>query len=154
MLNQPTSNSFQLIGISLPFKTTNQNNQSMNDCGELWRRFEKEGVASNIPNKVSDEVFAVYYDYEGNHTQPFSYFIGCKVEVGTKPPAGLVILTIPTGKYQKVSAKGEMPGCITEAWQKIWKSDIQRAYRMDYEIYDERSMDPNNAEVDIYLSVK
>ncbi|MDX1642055.1 MAG: GyrI-like domain-containing protein [Balneolaceae bacterium] len=146
--------SIKLIGIALPSKTTNKNNQSMKDCGELWTRFEKEGVFSKIPNKLSDEVLAVYHDYEGDHTQPFSYFIGCKVVEGTEIPDGLDSLTIPAGNYQKVKAKGEMPGCIAEKWQEIWKSDIARAYIADFELYDERSRDWNNAEVDIYLSKK
>lgn len=146
--------SVRLIGIALPSKTTNENNQSMKDGGELWTRFEKEEIVSKIPNKVSDKVVAVYYDYEGDHTQPFSYFIGCKVEEGTHVPDNLHSLIIPSGSYQKVTAKGEMPGCIAKKWREIWESDIPRAYQTDFEIYDERSQDWSNAEVDIYLSVK
>lgn len=142
-----------LIGLKLPSKTTNENNQSMKDCGELWTRFEKEEVFKKIPNKLSEEVLAVYHDYEGDHTQPFSYFIGCKVEEGTELPDGLRSLTIPAGNYQKVTAKGEMPNCIAEKWREIWESDIPRIYKTDYEVYDERSQDWSNAEVDIYLSV-
>lgn len=142
-----------LIGLKLPSKTTNENNQSMKDCGELWTQFEKEEVFKKIPNKMSEEVLAVYHDYEGDHTQPFSYFIGCKVEEGTELPDGLRSLTIPAGNYQKVTAKGEMPNCIAEKWREIWESDIPRIYKADYEVYDERSQDWSNAEVDIYLSV-
>lgn len=142
-----------LIGLALPFKTTNENNQSMKDCGELWARFEKEEVASKIPGKLNAEVIAVYHDYEGDHTQPFSYFIGCKVAEGTEAPEGLDSLIIPSGSYQKVTAKGEMPGCIAEKWQEIWNLDIPRAYRTDFEVYDEHSGDWSDAEVDIYLSV-
>lgn len=146
--------SVHLIGLTLLSKTTNENNQSMKDCGELWTRFEKEGVFSKIPNKLSNDVLAVYHDYEGDHTQPFSYFIGCKVEEGTEVPKGLDSLRIPDSKYQKVTAKGEIPGCIAEKWREIWNSDILRAYNADFELYDERSRDWNNAEVDIYLSVE
>lgn len=146
--------SIRLIGLALPSKTTNENGQSMKDCGELWTRFEKEGVVSKIPNKLSDEVIAVYYDYEGDHTKPFSYFIGCKVPEGANVPENLDGLTIPAGNYQKITAKGEMPGCIGNAWRKIWESDIPRAFKADFEIYDERSRDWSNAEVDIYLSVE
>lgn len=143
-----------LIGLKLPSKTTNKNGQSMKDCGELWIRFEKEGVFSQIPNRLSDETLAVYYDYEGDHTQSFSYFIGCKVEEETRIPDDLDRLIIPAGNYQKVTAKGEMPDCITNKWREIWDSNIPRTYIADFEIYDERSQDWNDAEVDIYLSVK
>lgn len=143
-----------LIGLKISSKTTNENGQSMKDCGELWTRFEKEGVFSKIPNKLSDEVLAVYHDYEGDHTQPFSYFIGCKVEEGAHLPDDLDRLTIPSDNYQKVTAKGEMPVCIANKWREIWESDIPRAYNTDFEVYDEQSQDWSNAEVDIYLSVK
>jgi len=39
-----------LIGLKLPFKTRNENNQSMKDCGELWTRFEREDIFVKIPN--------------------------------------------------------------------------------------------------------
>lgn len=146
--------SINLIGIALPSKTTNENNQSMKDGGELWTRFEKEEIASKIPNKLSDEVIAVYYDYEGDHTQPFSYFIGCKVEEGTEIPDDLESLEIPADTYQKVTVKGEMPNCIANAWREIWDSEIPRAYNADFEVYDERSQNWSDAEMDIYLSVK
>lgn len=125
-----------LIGLKLPLKTTNENNQSMKDCGELWSRFETEEIAKKIPNKLSDEVFAVYFDYEGDYTQPFSYFIGCKVQEGTELPVDLDKLTIPAGRYQKVTATGELPVCIADKWREIWDSDIPRAYITDFEIYD------------------
>ena len=111
-----------LVGLKLPSKTTNENNQSMRDCGDLWTQFEKQEIFSKIPNRLSDEVLAVYYDYEGDHTKPFSYFIGCKVEEGSDVPDDLDCITIPAGNYQKVTAKGDMPGCIAEKWQEIWSS--------------------------------
>lgn len=147
-------NTIHLIGIALQHKTTNQNGQSMKACGELWTLFEKDGIFSKIPNKLSNEVLAVYYRYEGDHTEPFSYFIGCKVPKESHVPEGLDSLTIPNGKYQKVTAKGEMPDCIANTWKEIWESDMPRAFTADFEVYDERSQDWNNAEVDIYLSVK
>lgn len=155
MKNSPsTIQAIHLIGIELPSKTTNENGQSMKDCGNLWTRFEQEEIVSKIPNKSSDEVLAVYYDYEGDHTQPFSYFIGCKVKEETAVPQGLDSLIIPAGDYQKVTAKGKMPDCIGNKWREIWESDIPRAYKADFEVYDERSQDWSDAEVDIYLSVE
>ena len=65
-----------LIGLSLKTKTTNANGQSNIDCGNLWQEFEKENYADKIPGKLSDEILAVYHQYEGDYTKPFSYFIG------------------------------------------------------------------------------
>lgn len=46
-----------------------------------------------------------------------------------------------------------MTGCITEAWEKIWNSEIQRKFGFDFEVYDERSQDWSDAEVDLFISV-
>lgn len=143
-----------LIGLALKGKTTNINSQAGIDCGNLWQEFEKGKYAAIIPNKLTDEVLAVYHQYEGDHTKPYSYFIGCKVKGGTEAPAGLETLTIPKGTYHKIDAKGIMPDCVANAWKEIWVSDIPRAYKMDFEVYDERSKDWSNVAVEIYLSVE
>jgi len=144
----------KLMGLALKGKTSNINGQSGIDCGDLWQEFEKGKYAEIIPNKLTDEILAVYHEYEGDHTKPFSYFIGCKVEAGTAILPGLETLTIARGMYQKILAKGKMPGCVTDAWKEIWVSEIPRSYKMDFEVYDERSKDWSSAEVDIYLSVE
>lgn len=145
---------FKLIGISLKTKTTNENGQSAIDCGRLWQKFETENYANNIPGKVGNEIVAVYHDYDGDYTHPFSYFIGCKVSSNAAAPAGMDSLFIPKGNYQKFIAKGIIPACIGNTWKEIWNTDINRAYQFDFEIYDDRSKDWNNAEVDIFISLK
>jgi predicted transcriptional regulator YdeE len=145
---------FKLIGISLPSKTTNENGQSGIDCGNLWQKFITENVVAKIQNKLSDEIYAVYYQYDGDHTKPFSYFIGCKVAEDTLTPDGMDSVIIKNGNYQKVIAKGKMPDCIGEAWIDIWNSKLDRQYITDFEVYGEKSQDWNNAEVEIYIGVK
>ena len=142
-----------LMGLSLKKKTTNANGQSNIDCGNLWQKFEKEKYAEKIPGKLSNEILAVYHQYEGDYTKPFSYFIGCRVNVGTELPQELDGMVIPRGTYQKTIAKGKIPDCVVAAWKQIWSSDIARAYQADFEVYDERSRVWNNAIVDIFLSV-
>ena len=80
---------FKLAGIKLSSKTTNQNKQSSKDCGELWQKFETDKIFDVIPEKLSNEVYAVYFDYEKDETTPFSYFIGCKVEKNSETPKEL-----------------------------------------------------------------
>ncbi|MCW3094071.1 MAG: AraC family transcriptional regulator [Ferruginibacter sp.] len=143
-----------LIGLSLKSKTTNANGQSSIDCGNLWQSFEKENYAEIIPNKAGSDIFAVYHQYEGDHTKPFLYFVGCKVKPGAEVPQGLESLTIPKGTYYKIVAKGKMPDCVINAWKNIWTSTIPRIYQFDFEIYGEKSKDWNNAEVEVYLSIE
>ncbi len=142
-----------LIGISLEQKTTNQNNQSTRDIGELWQKFVDENVLYRVTDRLSNDIYAVYYDFEGDHARRFSYFVGAKVEPATLPPKGLQSLKIPVQKYQKFLAKGKMPMCIGETWREIWKSGIKRAFGFDFEVLDERSHNWQNAELDIFVSV-
>jgi len=142
-----------LIGIALPFKTTNAYGRSAVDCGGLWHRFLSEGMHDKIPGMVGPEIHAVYYDYEGDHTGPYAFFLGCPVHPGTALPEGLCSLEIPSGKYAVVTAKGVLPDSVLSAWSAIWTSGIERAYRPDFEIYGEKTLDPQNSEVDIFVSI-
>ena len=151
-MNKITISEFKLIGIKLNSKTTNENGQSGIDCGNLWQKFENDKIMERIQNKVSSEIYAVYYNYEGDYTKPFAFFIGCKVKNPTEIPLGLDSLVIPAGTYSKVIAIGKMPECIANSWKIIWNSTIARTYQFDFEIYDDRSKDWNNAEVDICVS--
>ena len=144
----------KLVGLALKGKTTNINEQSSIDCGNLWQEFGKGKYAEIIPNKLTDEILAVYHQYEGDHSKPFSYFVGCKVKAGTEVPPGLETSTIAKGTYQKINAKGKMPDCVINAWKDVWVSEIPRSFKMDFEVYNEKSKDWSNAEVELYLSVK
>src|SRR5687768_12267685 len=114
--------------------------KTINQIGivEIYGKNLKEKIFELIPNKLTNEIYAVYFDYEKDETKPFSYFIGCKVDKDTNAPKGLNDLLLPAQNYLKVTAKGVMTGCITEAWQKISNADIKRSFAFDFEVYDER----------------
>jgi predicted transcriptional regulator YdeE len=143
----------KLTGLALKMKTSNENGQSGFDCGALWQKFENEGYFDKIPGKLSNEILAVYHQYDGDYTRAFSYFIGCKVNNDAIIPKGLDSLIIPKGNYLKITSKGKIPECLAHSWIEIWNSDIPRAYKTDFEVYDERTRDWGNAEIDIFLSV-
>ena len=143
-----------LIGIALPDKTTNENQQSVTDISAFWQTFMKENIASKIPGRVGEDIYAVYYDYVSDHTKPYNYFIGVPVGNDTTVPAGMIKLDIPSGNYQHFLSKGKMPDCMIDTWAQIWNSDVIRSYTADYEVYGPRSADPENAEVDIFIAVE
>lgn len=153
-MNKIELEEIKLIGLALGTKTTNEKGQSETDCGNLWQKFEKENYVNRIPDKLSDEILAVYHQYEGDHTQPFSYFIGCKVKAGTKVPEGMDSLIISKALYEKINANGKMPDCVANTWKGIWNSNMPRAYKADFEVYDEKSKDWSKAEVEIFISIK
>ncbi|RDI09819.1 GyrI-like domain-containing protein [Flavobacterium sp. AG291] len=144
----------KLIGVSLGFKTTNENGKAAEDCDSLWQTFSGGFMAPRIKGKLNKDTYAVYYDYDGDYTKPYAYFIGCPVADDAEVPTGMETITIPEQNYEVVTAKGQMPKCIGDTWHEIWKEENRnRAYGYDFEIYSEKAADWNNAEVDIFLSV-
>ena len=152
-MNKIELKEIKLIGLSLHEKTVNENGKSTLDCVNLWHEFEKNRYHDQIEGKISEDIYGVYHDYEGDSSNPFAYFIGCIVEDHAELPPGLQAMVIPAGTYYKFIARGKMPDCVTDAWKEIWDSGVPRTYKVDFEVYDERSKDWNNGEVDVYLSI-
>jgi hypothetical protein len=46
----------------------------------------KKEVIQKNRRQLGEEILAVYHQYEGDHTKPFSYFIGCKVNPDAETP--------------------------------------------------------------------
>lgn len=112
---------FLLIGIQLDNKTTNKDGQAAIDCGGLWQQFETEKRYSQIEGKLSNEIYAVYFDYDGDHTQPYSYFIGCKVAEGTAVPQGFKSLKIPAQTYTQKQPKASCRPVLQKHGEKSGK---------------------------------
>jgi predicted transcriptional regulator YdeE len=147
-----TAGGFRLIGLQLDRKTFNEGGQSGRDCGSLWQQFESGDFHLKIPGKVSNEICAVYFDYEGDHTRPYSYFIGCQVNSSAEVPEGMSTIVIPEGNYTRLIAHGQMPDCVAGKWREIWDSAIERQYTYDFEVYGEKSKDWSNATVEVFIS--
>lgn len=143
---------FYVIGISV--RTTNQNNQSQKDIGELWGKYMQGNIAALIPNKESEDTYCVYTDYESDANGKYTTVLGCKVKSLDSVPKGMMGITIPAANYNVYTAKGKLPDCVVNTWMGIWISDIARRYASDFDIYRPKAKDPNNAEVETYLSVK
>lgn len=144
---------FKLIGISV--RTSNANGQSAKDIGELWNTFMSENILQKIPNRIDDAVYSVYTNYEGDHTKPYDTILACKVSTLDEIPEGMVGQAFDSGSYVKVVSKGDLrEGLVYNAWLDIWKMDINRNYRADFEVYGPKAQNPKDAEVEIYVGVK
>lgn len=143
-----------LIGIRLEEKTTNEGGQSNTDCGRLWQQFEDQNLAAQIADKEGEEIYAVYFDYEPGNRQAFSYFIGCRAAADAEPPVGMSRLVLPGGAYTKWVARGKMPDCMSQAWQEIRQSDMERSFDYDFEVYGPDSRDWNQAVVELFIASK
>lgn len=144
---------FNVIGISI--RTTNEDGQSGKDIPALWNKFMTEKIQGKIPNKVSGDIFCIYTDYEKDHTKPYTTILGCKVESLDNIPEDMVGKTIESADYEELIAKGNLSeGIVYNKWFEIWNSDLNRSFTADFEVYGNKTQNPENAEVDIYIALQ
>ena len=144
---------FDIIGITV--RTTNHNAQAAKDIGALWQKFMTEQIIHQIPNKVSEDIYSIYTEYEGDYLQPYTTLLGCAVNSLDNIPEGLTGMSFHGGFYEKFMAKGDLEqGAVLDAWSHIWQTATDRAYTADFEIYGSRASNPLDAEVDIFISKK
>lgn len=143
---------FYVVGISV--RTTNENGKAMQDIPALWQQFMENSIVENLTNKVSNEIYAVYTDYDKDHTKPYTMLLGCSVENLNNIPKGMIGKKIEAANYNKFVAKGDLTkGAVINEWMKIWNSDIDRAFTSDFEVYGEKSQNPTNGEVEIFIAL-
>lgn len=117
-------------------------------------RFFKENILSKIPNQINGEILALYTDYEGDHTMPYSWILGCEVAHLDEVPQGLVGKVIPESKYAVFTTQGKFPEGLITAWQDIWQSGLARTYTSDFEVY-RNDFDPKqNPQVKVYIAIE
>lgn len=143
-----------LIVIGIECRTSNAPEDGPQDIPKLWEQFYVEEISNQIPNKISDEVIALYCDYEGDHTQPYSLVIGCPVESLKDVPEGMVAKIIPAGSYAVFRAVGEYPSSLIKAWGNIWQTDLKRTYTGDYEWYGDKFISGSPKEVEVFIAVE
>ncbi|HNP21089.1 MAG TPA: GyrI-like domain-containing protein [Panacibacter sp.] len=148
------TNGFNIIGIST--RTTNRNNRAQQDLGELWGQFYADNIFDKIPNKVSDNIVAIYTDYESDFTGEYTTLIGVPVSTLDNIPKGLTGRTFTAENFRKFAAKGAMPHAVINTWSDIWQNDkvLNRKYSYDFEVYGQQSQMGADAEVYIFISVK
>ncbi len=143
---------FKVIGIST--RTTNENGQAMHDIEALWEKFWGEEIQKQIPNKVNDDIYAVYTEYETDYTGPYTVIIGLPVHSLENIPDGFVGITIEKALYQKFVSKGKMPEAVVNTWKEIWQSkNLNRAYKADFTVHGKKYYNGDNAEVETFISV-
>ncbi len=144
---------FTVVGISV--RTSNKEGEASVDLAVLWERFYLENVHSQIPNRISEDIYCVYTDYESDYTGKYTAILGYKVPFLGLVPDGLTGCLIEESEYLKYTVKGEI-STIMDTWKEIWSQDstLNRNYTADFDIYKEKSQDIEHTEADICIAVK
>ena len=150
---------FTVVGISA--RTNNAKEMTADGViGKMWGRLMQEGLLTKIPNKADPDIVAVYADYASDHNGDYTYLLGARVTSEADVPTGMVAKKVPSGKFAVfTSEKGPAPKVVPELWMKINSlpenaRGADRAYRADFEIYDQRALDPQNLQMDVYIGIR
>ncbi|WP_299109956.1 GyrI-like domain-containing protein [uncultured Tenacibaculum sp.] len=152
-MNTLKKEAFYVVGISV--RTTNENGKAMQDIPALWQRFMTEKVGDQLSNRIGEESYAVYTDYEKDHTKPYTMILGYRVENLNDIPEGMIGSKIETANYKKFIAKGDLTkDAVVNEWMKIWNSDLQRTYSADFEVYGSKAQNPTDGEAEIFIAIE
>jgi predicted transcriptional regulator YdeE len=149
---------FTVIGISA--RTDNAKESTPDGIiPKQWQKFFSEGMPAKIPDTNGANLYAVYADYASDHNGEYTYVVGAGVKDGTAAPSGMVVKRVLAGQYAVFTTeKGPFAKVVPAAWQRIFKLEeegkLKRAYKTDFEVYDQRAQDPQNAQMDIYVGLK
>src|SRR5258708_2703160 len=150
---------FYIAGLTA--RTNNAHEMSgKGKIGNVWQEFLQPNLVAKIPNKIGVDLIAVYTDYETDHTRHYTYLLGLPILSAESLPSNLTVKQVPAGRYAVLSSsRGPIKQVVPEIWQRIWSMSPEelsgtRAFKTDYEIYDQRSADPENAQIDVYIGLR
>ncbi len=130
------NHSLKIAGISIITSTAEAFNQ--NTIGQLWGEFAKQPIKEKLKSVISDNIFAVYSEYENKHHGKYRTTIGFAVDPASNIPAEFSTVIIPAGKYKTFEPKSSAPNDIITIWSEIWDMDsvkLPRNYVADFEEY-------------------
>ncbi|GLB52270.1 hypothetical protein NBRC110019_13090 [Neptunitalea chrysea] len=141
--------------IGLKIRTSNDSGKADIDIPALWNKFMGKSIAERIPNRIDDEIVAVYTNYESDYTKPYDMIIGCRVGMLDTIPEGMVGRSFDAGNFTKFTAKGDLTkDAVINTWMQIWKTPLERSYLADFEVYGEKAQNPYDGEAEIFVGVK
>ncbi len=142
----------KIVGIEV--RTQNAPGKAEQDIPALWGRFMAENISAQLPNKISEDIYCVYCEYEGDHLAPYTTVIGYSVPKDVELPTNFKTITIPASNYSIVKAEGDLTAtAVFDAWTTIWKNDLNRTYMADFEVYGKEATNPKDGKIDIFVGI-
>ena len=142
----------RLAGLSA--RTTNAIEMSgQGSIGALWGRYF---ASEHIPAPDAPR-YGCYTDYTDGIAGEYTILIGHEVGKEDRLPEGFDEVQLPPATYAVFTSRtGPMVEVVSEVWGTVWTWSHQqdRTFTGDFEYYDQRSLDPEHTQVDVYIAVK
>ncbi len=144
----------EMLIAGMEIRTSNNQGQAEVAIPKLWAEFMGANVKHQLPDLACDTMYAVYSDYEGDHTKPYSMLLGFEVSSTGNIPKEFKVRTIPVANYKVFTAKGDLTkDAVYNAWMNVWNSHLKRTYKTDIEVYGEKAINPTNGEAEVWIGV-
>ncbi|MGM0865430.1 MAG: GyrI-like domain-containing protein [Bacillota bacterium] len=116
-------------------KRIRTNNENTDALLSLWEEIQRLNLKG--------DVYAVYNNYESDFTGYYDLHIGTEEKFVDESS-----VSIPAGNYHVVEVDHTDPQGVCNAWVEIWKSDIKRSYKTDFQFHSK------DGGITIFLSVE
>lgn len=151
----------KLMGIAVRTNNANEMDPQKSKIAKTLGNYWNNALALKLHSRSNPGLtYAVYTEFESDAHGEYTYFIGEQVDsFDNQETSKFQRCEIPPSSYQKFTTEpGKMPGLVIQAWQSIWLMNSSnlggsRKYIADFEVYDQRATDPDNAIIDIYIGV-
>lgn len=134
----------------LPLRTSND--VAMQTIPDYWAAFFADGGTSHIADRLSDDVFAVYTDFEHegiDNLGDYTLVIGCRVATDAPASGALVTVTVRASSRIVFPVESGRMDLVPAAWQDIWsRTDLPKTFIADYEQY------APNGDIEISIGVR
>ena len=125
--------SFNLLGISV--ETTFENDQHEKDIKKVWEELIDLNFHKIVPGNKGTEIYAVYSNYHGPAKSSFTYTVGLRLDKKIVTNNKMKMMTVPKTNFAVFDTKYKNGNSINNTWQKIYESDLERAFTYDVELY-------------------
>ena len=123
-----------------------------------WDRPIRSNALETIPNRINSSIIALYTDYESDAEGAYTYVLGVMVSSIADIPQNMVSKEVPGGTYAVIpSQRGPVAEVVVDVWKHVWSDSelsAHRSYRTDFEVYDHRATNPQDAQVDVYIGIQ
>lgn len=149
---------FTMVGISV--RTSNAKERQESQIGKQWGRLMQENLLATIPQRADHHTIAVYTDYASDANGEYTFVLGARVNQADAVPAGMVVKRVMPGRYAVfTSERGPVQQVVVGTWMRIWNTPRtapggERAYKTDFELYDERAQNPAETVMEIHIGIR
>ncbi|RKH40841.1 AraC family transcriptional regulator [Corallococcus sicarius] len=127
--------------------------QAARDIPLLWQRFMQMHLPTLEP---THDVYAVYCEYERDHTGPYTMLLGTRVDAKAPVPEGLRRVVLPRGAYARFIARGDPAQALWRTWSHVWNEWERRGERRfaaDFERYERAALGRDTVEAEVLVGL-